>query len=345
MPPPTTPTQQVLCEIWSHVFGIDHIGIHDDFFSMGGDSLSALEMIELINTRLDAMLPVSTLIECPTVALLEPEILINSEPDLPSNLIRFQRGCKDKKPLFLVHGLLGHIFLAPDFLDGIHPLRPVYGLEAIGLTTDEPPARTISEVVRNYVEAIETVTEGKPFYLGGFCHGNLIVIEMVSLLHSKYGFSPTPILIDPPVKPLAYSYLKGPFGRVRLAMRRFHPIYLDEADLQRRLNKPREGMLHWRPETAENESNSQRLRTAANMHHLLTHHVLKACPVPPIFLTSRDRGRKVFKSNSFWNKFTDSRMSIHIVAETHKSIFGEDRNRVFNCVNEILEDQDLNSAR
>ncbi|MDH5233274.1 MAG: condensation domain-containing protein, partial [Gammaproteobacteria bacterium] len=42
---PTTPLQSTLCEIWQSVLGLERVGIHDNFFSIGGDSILAISLI------------------------------------------------------------------------------------------------------------------------------------------------------------------------------------------------------------------------------------------------------------------------------------------------------------
>ncbi|MGD2090955.1 MAG: SDR family NAD(P)-dependent oxidoreductase [Candidatus Aminicenantes bacterium] len=46
---PKTKTEQSLANIWQNMFGIDQVGIHDDFFELGGDSLLAIQLVRKIN--------------------------------------------------------------------------------------------------------------------------------------------------------------------------------------------------------------------------------------------------------------------------------------------------------
>jgi long-chain acyl-CoA synthetase len=66
--PPRTPIERVLCEAWGAVLAREPIGIHDEFFELGGDSLQAMRIL----TRLSGSLPVSLSFDAffahPTVA-------------------------------------------------------------------------------------------------------------------------------------------------------------------------------------------------------------------------------------------------------------------------------------
>ncbi len=53
---PESPTEAAVIEVWEHVLGIEPVGVEDDFFAIGGDSLQALKMIVLLSDRLDAAL-------------------------------------------------------------------------------------------------------------------------------------------------------------------------------------------------------------------------------------------------------------------------------------------------
>ncbi len=67
---PSTPVEEILATLYAHTLGLDHVGIDDSFFDLGGDSLSAMRLIAAINTTLDTDLSVRTVFDTPTVARL-----------------------------------------------------------------------------------------------------------------------------------------------------------------------------------------------------------------------------------------------------------------------------------
>ena len=71
---PTSPTEEILAGIYARVLGLDRVGVDDSFFDLGGDSLSAMRVINAVNTGLDGGLAVRALFEAPTVARLAPRI-------------------------------------------------------------------------------------------------------------------------------------------------------------------------------------------------------------------------------------------------------------------------------
>jgi amino acid adenylation domain-containing protein len=65
---PRTSLEGVLVVIWSEVLGIDQIGVHDNFFHLGGHSLKATQLMSRIRQAFRLEVPLRTLFEHPTVA-------------------------------------------------------------------------------------------------------------------------------------------------------------------------------------------------------------------------------------------------------------------------------------
>ncbi len=42
--PPTRPIEEQIVAVWTEILGVAPIGIHDDFFRLGGDSLRAVRL-------------------------------------------------------------------------------------------------------------------------------------------------------------------------------------------------------------------------------------------------------------------------------------------------------------
>ena len=71
---PATLVEQLLGGIYAEVLGIDHVGVDESFFDLGGDSLSALRVIAAINTALDSRLAVAALFDAPSVRSLSQRL-------------------------------------------------------------------------------------------------------------------------------------------------------------------------------------------------------------------------------------------------------------------------------
>ncbi|WP_316527989.1 condensation domain-containing protein [Kitasatospora brasiliensis] len=71
---PGTATEREVARIWSDVLGADRIGVHDDFFALGGHSLIGAEVIDRLRGHFAIDLPLGQLFETPTVAAVAKAI-------------------------------------------------------------------------------------------------------------------------------------------------------------------------------------------------------------------------------------------------------------------------------
>jgi acyl-coenzyme A synthetase/AMP-(fatty) acid ligase/acyl carrier protein len=73
--PPRTTTEEILVRIWAEVLSLDDVGIHDNFFDLGGHSLAAARVVSRVLKQFQLEIPLQALFESPTVA--EMSALIN----------------------------------------------------------------------------------------------------------------------------------------------------------------------------------------------------------------------------------------------------------------------------
>ncbi|MFN8500615.1 SDR family NAD(P)-dependent oxidoreductase [Kouleothrix sp.] len=82
---PSTPIEQTIAAIWQAVFGIEQIGVHDNFYELGGDSLLATQAVFRLREAFELDLPLRSLFETPTVAglaeAIELALLAAASPD------------------------------------------------------------------------------------------------------------------------------------------------------------------------------------------------------------------------------------------------------------------------
>ena len=71
---PSTPVETALAEIWAQALNINRVGIHDNFFDLGGHSLSATQVISRVRSTLNIDLPLQNLFQEPTVSSFAEQI-------------------------------------------------------------------------------------------------------------------------------------------------------------------------------------------------------------------------------------------------------------------------------
>jgi len=208
--PPATTAEIALAKIWSDLLGIRHVSVKDDFFDLGGNSLTGVRLFAAIRKQFQLSLPLATLFEAPTIsdlALLlsqddQPEA--RSSDDAPQNresngegtliqaasgkaspakgnwtpLVRMTQGTPGARPLFLIHGAKGNVLWFKPFADRLKDGSPIYGVEAQGIDGSLPFLETIEEMAALYVRHIQTLDPEGPYRLVGYSGGGVIAIEM-----------------------------------------------------------------------------------------------------------------------------------------------------------------------
>ena len=71
---PSNPTEEILATIWENVLGVEKVGIHNNFFKLGGYSLLAIQVISRINQAFSVKITLRTMFEKPTIADLSDRI-------------------------------------------------------------------------------------------------------------------------------------------------------------------------------------------------------------------------------------------------------------------------------
>jgi acyl-CoA synthetase (AMP-forming)/AMP-acid ligase II/acyl carrier protein len=83
VPPPHTPLEEKLLEIWREVLDPQSMSVHDSFFRLGGDSLTATQVISRIRTVFQVELPIRALFDAPTVAELADWLALRTSDPQP----------------------------------------------------------------------------------------------------------------------------------------------------------------------------------------------------------------------------------------------------------------------
>jgi len=195
---PRDELEQKLVEIWQSFLGIEKVGIHDDFFDLGGDSLLAFQLISKIRDALQIEISANSLLNTPTIAGL----IEQNQPTprtLPSSLVEIQTGNNLKKPLFLIHPISGNVYIYRDLTLHLEPEQPVYGIQAQGLLGEAAPLSSIEEMAAHYLEAIRVRQPEGPYYLGGSSLGGMVAFEMAQQLQALGQKVALLAMIDSPI--------------------------------------------------------------------------------------------------------------------------------------------------
>jgi amino acid adenylation domain-containing protein len=180
---PRNDTEKALGSIWSKLLRVNCVSIKEDFFDLGGHSLLAVRLFSEIEKQFGKTLPLSTLFQARTIEqlanVIHKEVATSRWPSLAPIQDRGSR-----PPLFLVHGAEGNVLMYRELALHLGEDQPVYGLQYRGLDGREPFLETFEEMAAIYVREIKTMQPQGPYFLGGYCLGGAIALEMAQQLRA-----------------------------------------------------------------------------------------------------------------------------------------------------------------
>ncbi len=181
---PRTPTESTLAKIWAEVLNLEHVGINDNFFDLGGNSLLAVRLLEQIHKQFERELPLSALFLRPTIESLAISLYPGTNT-LPSSPLVAIQPAGSNPPFFCVHPIFGAIFPYYELAEHLGKNQPFYGLQPIGIDGQNSPLTRISDMAAHYILALRTVQPKGPYFLGGWSFGGLVAFEMAQQLQSS----------------------------------------------------------------------------------------------------------------------------------------------------------------
>jgi len=197
---PRTLTEEVVARVWSETLNGDLVGVDDNFFALGGDSLKAAQLVNRIRQDFQSDLPLRQIFETPTIAGLaayldapfglEP---FRAKPTTPAgsssaSLLPLQTQGRQPPFFFLPGGGGSEDEYLTAYANLIHRLGhelPVYGFKARGLDGDRAPHDSVTAMAADYVAELRVVQPRGPYFLGGECIGGKIALEMARRLRTE----------------------------------------------------------------------------------------------------------------------------------------------------------------
>jgi phthiocerol/phenolphthiocerol synthesis type-I polyketide synthase E len=178
---PQNETEKQLKVIWEELLGIRSISVHQNYFELGGNSILAVRLFAQIENVFKVKLPLSTLIEAPTIGQLARVLRTEGAGPTWSPVVPMQpKG--SRPPFFCVHAAGGNVLLYRDLSRHLGTDQPFYGLQFPGLDGEQPLLTRIEDMAALYVKEIQRVQRHGPYFLGGYCLGGTIALEMAQQL-------------------------------------------------------------------------------------------------------------------------------------------------------------------
>jgi acyl-coenzyme A synthetase/AMP-(fatty) acid ligase/thioesterase domain-containing protein len=173
--------QNVLIELWERSLGVRPIGIQDNFFDLGGDSVRAAEMLLEAEDILGQVISSDLLLAGATVEQLTAALLGQTGTKVRPSIVEVQRGTGERRWFFMHGDFIGGGFYCVNLARRLGKDQPFYALQPHGVTGPFS-AQTVEDMAADHLEALVAFQPHGPYMLGGHCNGSLVAYEVARRL-------------------------------------------------------------------------------------------------------------------------------------------------------------------
>jgi thioesterase domain-containing protein len=177
---PATPVAQALVEIWQSILGLKEVGVNDDFFALGGDSLQAMLLLSEVHKLVGSRISIPVFFQHPTVAGMARALDQATQDSLEHRLIPLRTG-NTPGTLFLLDAGIGLCRLAMLLEPGLSVAATAVPLpwSEIELAEELP---SLESIAAEHVALIRSYHCSGPCLLAGYSFGGVLAYEVAQQL-------------------------------------------------------------------------------------------------------------------------------------------------------------------
>lgn len=202
---PRTDLERQLVRLWQDVLGTEHVGIHDDFFDLGGDSLLGTSMLLQLREMTGSRVPLAAIFEATTIAQIAERLDSRVDHDPFDTVITLREGAANGPTVFCLHPVLGLAWGYSALLSHLRPGITVHGLQAPGVGDGSFPG-SIEEMADIQLRAIRGIQDTGPYHLMGWSMGGLLAHRIAERLEASGAEVASLTILD------AYPFMHGDHG-------------------------------------------------------------------------------------------------------------------------------------
>ena len=181
---PSDDTEVRLEAVWCQVLGVDRVGVDQDFFTLGGTSVLAVQACVRIEKETGVEIPLASFFASPTIEGLAPyvsRVREVSSPDAPI-VVDLRRSNGHRPALFCLLGVSLYHELALALTED----RPVVGMHVpFRHVPGADPRPTVVEMAAGYATLIRRRQPHGPYHLAGLCFGGVVAFEVARQLEAQ----------------------------------------------------------------------------------------------------------------------------------------------------------------
>ncbi|MFE3195213.1 amino acid adenylation domain-containing protein [Nocardia sp. NPDC059240] len=197
--PARTEAERTLVTAFEAVLDSPRIGVDDNFFDIGGNSMGAVRLVTRVRETTGLPMPLQWMFLDPTPAALARRLTeAATQPDIdPAMRVLLPMRSQGAAPaLFCVHPAIGLAWCYGGLVQYIDGAHPIYGIQSPGVTDGGTADRTVRELALRYVEEIRRVQPEGPYHLLGYSAGGPLAHAMAVELRRRGAEVPALIMID-----------------------------------------------------------------------------------------------------------------------------------------------------
>jgi FkbH-like protein len=180
--PPAGEHEIRLLELWENLLATRGLGVEDDYFELGGTSLQAVQLFAEIAAELGVELPLTTILEAPTVRELAKRLAAPSTTE-DGPFVLLKRGGPHN--LFLVHDGDGETLLYRHLALRMPDTVTVYGIRPFRSERIPLAHARLESMAADYLREVRRLCPDGPYLFGGLCAGGTIAFEMAAQLERQ----------------------------------------------------------------------------------------------------------------------------------------------------------------
>jgi amino acid adenylation domain-containing protein len=184
-----------LAQIWQQLLNRQTVGVTDDFFDLGGDSLLAMELLARLERQCGCRLSPAALLAGPTIETLAAAMRHRRDPADWSPIVPIQPA-GTKRPFFCIHPGGGNALCYLNLAKHLGQDQPLFALQAPGIDGVRSPLETVEQMAAEYVAAIRQVQPTGPYLIGGWSFGGIVAYEMACQLEQQSQQVAALVLLD-----------------------------------------------------------------------------------------------------------------------------------------------------
>ena len=340
---PRNPSEEILANIFADLLELNHVGINDNFFEIGGHSLLAVRLMSQIQQHFKVNLPLASLFQNPTIKQLI-EAFSDSSQRVWSPLVPIQPN-GSLPPFFCIPGAGGNVLYFEPLARYLGDEQPFYGLQAYGLDGETEPLQSVEEIACQYIRVIQTIQPVGPYFLGGHSFGGKVAFEMAQQLQRQGESIGLVAIFDAPapisqVNSQDSIFDKDDSGWIALLIESIEKFTEESLLIQEEvlLSLNSEGQINYLKQQLERvgllppQSDTKLVRGPLQVfrtQNQIDYGVNEALATSIALFQARERNSEdtsndVFQARAWgWNNFSEGEVQRHIVPGSHTTMMKE----------------------